>query len=389
MQPTDEHYRQLANYVSQQYAAGIGPHEVAAQLKSGGWPDDAINWVLQGAHLTPVMPQTPPAPAQLAPAPSESSVAQPAPQGQPNQAVLAGSPKRGRLKRGWLILRQGGRIVKADKTLFIYPVLSMVLSLATLLLLLLIVIFTPAHIFLGDSNYNGDSALKPAAYVLFFVFYVLLYAIANFYGAALAAQVLDGFHGKNQGHKTYFAIARSKFGTLFLYAVIQATVGIILDYIAERFKLIGRIVARLLGTAWTLATTFTLPIIITSNDSAPAAIKKSAKLFTSTWGETIAARGSLGIIIFVVNIVLIPLYIGLIVVGAILGSWGIIAAIALIILFDLALGLLSFTITQVTNTGLYYYATTQQIPPSFSPELLQSLLVQKSAKTGLFGRRKK
>lgn len=90
-------------------------------------------------------------------------------------------------------------------------------------------------------------------------------------------------------------IAASKLYTIFGYALIAATVGVILRAIQERSGFIGRLVGGLLGMSWTLATTLVVPVLA-ANDVGPIeAITESSRLFARTWGVNAIGRTGLGV----------------------------------------------------------------------------------------------
>ena len=63
-------------------------------------------------------------------------------------------------------------------------------------------------------------------------------------------------------------IANGRIGTILGYAVISATVGVILRAIQERVGFIGRLIAGLLGAGWAVATFLVVPVIVTSDRGA-------------------------------------------------------------------------------------------------------------------------
>ncbi len=68
---------------------------------------------------------------------------------------------------------------------------------------------------------------------------------------------------------------------------IAATVGLLLRAIEERVGWLGRIVVKLIGVAWALATFLVVPVLVTRDVGPIDAVKESAALLRETWGENL------------------------------------------------------------------------------------------------------
>jgi uncharacterized protein DUF6159 len=365
---------QLAAYVQQQLHAGLQPNEVAGQLRQAGWPDSDIHDVFQKAQAS-IMPTT-----------AVSNATQQTVVNQTNPS----EPSRGRIRTGWLLFKQSIRVLKSDKTLTKYLVASTCYSIV--LLLIFAMIFLLGHHTFSTSTMTAENTthynLTPLGYVLVLIYYVIAYFIVNYYSAGLAANVLDLFKGQKKQYSDYMQVARSKAGTLFAFSLIEATIGMVLRAIAERSKLLGRIIINIVGAAWSIARLFVVPVIITTDDNALKAIKDSTKLLASTWGENIVGRVSLGTIIFLIDLViLLPLSIILLIVGGTVGGGvGVVIAIIIVLLLVLVFSIVASTASSVLNVALFYYAQNKQIPAAFDANLINSF-IHKKQRRGLFGQK--
>ncbi len=138
-------------------------------------------------------------------------------------------------------------------------------------------------------------ALTNSHYLAYFLFYLSEYFVVFFFNTALVGAVMMQLDGERPTFGDGLRIAASKLYTIFGYALIAATVGVVLRAIQERFGLIGRISGGLLGMSWTLATTLVVPVLA-ANDVGPVeAIKESARLFSRTWGEMALGRTGMGL----------------------------------------------------------------------------------------------
>jgi hypothetical protein len=148
---------------------------------------------------------------------------------------------------------------------------------------------------------------------------------------------------------------------------MSATVGLILRLIEDRSEKIGRIVAGLLGAAWTLVSFLVVPILVVENKNPLVALKESTGMLKKTWGERIVGNFSFGLIFFLLAIPAIAL----IVLGFFSGSGAVIAAcIALGVIYLIVLGLVHSALQAIFQAALFLYARDGQVPAGFEADVL-------------------
>src|SRR5947208_11518027 len=91
------------------------------------------------------------------------------------------------------------------------------------------------------------------------------------------------------------SVATSRLGRIVSWTLLSIAVGLVLQLIAERFRLAGEITSRLLGVAWGLATTFVIPVLALEDVGVRDAIRRSASTFKAKWGESVVAQGTVSI----------------------------------------------------------------------------------------------
>src|SRR5207302_7268420 len=111
-------------------------------------------------------------------------------------------------------------------------------------------------------------------------------------------------------------LAWERKGTILQWALVAATVGVILRTLEERLGLIGRLIMRIIGIVWTLACYFVVPVLAFEDLTPIEAVKRSSKLFRDTWGEKVVGGFSLSL----VSMLLMLPGIGLVIVAAYLGG---------------------------------------------------------------------
>src|SRR5690606_8567277 len=98
------------------------------------------------------------------------------------------------------------------------------------------------------------------------------------------------------------SIALDRIGTILGYAALAATVGMLLRAVSERVGFVGRIIAGLVGVGWTLATYLAVPVLVARDVGPIDAVKESAGLFRSTWGEQVVASVGMGWAFFLMGV---------------------------------------------------------------------------------------
>ncbi len=367
----DTQIEQLKSYIRQQVQLGISSNEISEQLKGAGWPNDQI----YNAFLALQQEMMP---AHLAQHHQPATQHTPAASSEQPSVPQANGQKRGRLKMGWLLLKQSFRILNGNRYLLRYLLMTGVWVFAITAAFVIIYVLYEVNS-TGDVYAEGASfASNFVFYVLAFLNYLLIYFFINLYAAGLAANILDIFAGKRRHYNDYMHMAYSKAGPIFVFSLIQATVGMILDYIVERLRFVGWILSWVLGMLWSLGTMFVIPIMMTSQKpSAVRSIGQSMRFFKGTWGENVVAKAGvnvpLGLIsfvsVFVMFILIFPAY-------AVASVWGALFVVVLWFVFIIALSIVGSFANSLINVSLYYYAVHQKVPPSFSAEMLNSVLVK-------------
>lgn len=374
--------KNLKTYIWQQLQSGVQPVEIRQQLLGGGWTVEAVDAAFADISRELSAPQ----PAASLDEEQRPSVT---PQAAATQTLPAEpAVKRGRIKTAWLLLKQSLKLLNHHRELVRYPLMSFAISMVLLILLVIVYIANP-----GEALYTTYQVQEGAGMVtrtqstgvgIFVILaaYIALGFITFLYAAGLSAHVLDLYRGSSKRYADYMALARSKSLQLLLFSTINVTVGLILATIAERFRLLGWIIAKLLGALWSLATAFTVPVIVETDKNAVAAIRHSTSLFIQTWGENVVGRITFnGIVILIYLFIFIPVLVVLsIVMTALAGFVGmILVGILAIVLLIFAI-IVETTAAQILNTALYYYAQYRQIPAAFDPDLLAGVFQQKKSK---------
>jgi len=259
-----------------------------------------------------------------------------------------------RLTNSWELVKASWQVLLADKELMIFPVVAFF---ASLVVLVTFAVPTVLAGVLDSAVTNGDVGVF--SYVVAFLFYAVMYFVTIFFNSALVGAAMIRLEGGDPTVRDGFRIAFSKLGTIFGYAVIAATVGVILRTISERSGTLGRIVVSLVGFVWNIATFLVVPVLVVENVGPLDAVKRSANLLKQTWGEQIAGNLSVGVIFGLITFGVILLGIPLVILAVLSGSVAlVVTAVLLILLLIMLISLVSSTLSGIYTAAVYRYATT-------------------------------
>jgi Family of unknown function (DUF6159) len=267
-------------------------------------------------------------------------------------------------KASWNVLRD-------DKQLAVLPLLSGLSALVVAL-----VFFGPVAL-IADSGAQGSS--KPLAWILGGVGYLAVTYVVVFFNAALVWAADCRMRGEQVTLGEAIRAASERAHVLLPWAVLSATVSLVLRAIEERAGVVGRIVGALVGVAWSLVTFLVLPVLVIEQIGPIDAVKRSAELFKRTWGENMIANAGIGLVAFAVTIVGVVPCALLIAIGGPAAVLGIVVAVAWII----GVQLIAATLTGIFQTALYRFATAGSAPGFDDDQLRQAFRSRRS--NGGFG----
>jgi len=283
----------------------------------------------------------------------------------------------GKFSRSWALVKQSFAILRSDKQLMLFPILSaascifvtgIIATGGTLAILLAIA----AARAVGERWQPNHS---PVFLLAIFLVYVVNYFIMVFFNVALVGVANSRLMGGKWTFRDGIELAWARKGTILQWALVAATVGTILRSLEERLGLLGRIIMRFIGIAWALACYFVVPVLAFEDLTPVNAVKRSAQLFRDTWGEKVVGGFSLGLVFLLLALPGFGIWIAAMVLGGVNGMF---IGLAFLILYLLLLSVMSSAVQGIFNAALYRYACFKQVPPAFSPELITSAWAPKS-----------
>jgi hypothetical protein len=260
----------------------------------------------------------------------------------------------GRISNSFALVKASANVLRLDKELMVFPLMSAIATVLVAASFIAPVFMIGPEIFAegGNGGYAG--------YVFGFAFYVVQYTVIFFFNAALVGAALIRLDGGDPTVSDGLAIASKRMGSILGYAVIAATVGMVLRFIQERTGIIGRIVTGLIGLAWTLTTYLTVPILVTKDIGPIDAVKESAAIFKRTWGEQVVGNFGMGFAVFLMGLswTLVSCALVFFSIGVVGNVPLTVLAVGVTVLGYVLLALFASALNGIYTAALYRYAMT-------------------------------
>jgi len=268
-----------------------------------------------------------------------------------------------RIRNSWELVKASAQVLRADKELIIFPILS------TIGLVLVSIAFIVPIVVSDLINQVTNNVVLSV--VVLFLFYVAQYIVIFFSNSALVAAAMIRLRGGDPTVGDGFRAAFSHLPSILGYALIAATVGMILRWLSER-GVLGEIASRLIGLAWNIATFLVVPILVMEGVGPVEAVKRSAGLLKKTWGEQIVGNLSIGLVFGLLIFVIILLGIGGVALGVNMNSAPVaIAAVAIAVILVLGLSLINSALSGIYSAAVYNYAVTGEPGTYFEQGLVE------------------
>jgi hypothetical protein len=262
-----------------------------------------------------------------------------------------------RIMRSLELVKASWRILMEDKKLLVFPILSGFFT--------LLVIATFILPLKGLDLFTTNSI---TGIVLLFLFYLVSYFVVIFFNVGLISCVHAKLNGKDMTVREGLSAAGRHIGAIFAWAVVAATVGLILHMIEDRAGFLGQIAASIVGGVWSLVTLFVVPVLAFEDKGVFSAMKESLGLFKKTWGESVVGTISITLIFAAIGFVGLLLVLGTLFIG---NTTLFFVALALFIVLVAVLAILASAMQGIFSVALYTYAKTGSAPGIFAPGVVE------------------
>ena len=264
------------------------------------------------------------------------------------------------MKAGWRLAKTVRHSVARDRSIFYYPIISGIVSVAVFILIF-------ASLFIAIPVSSGGNTI-----FLYIAFLFLAYILIAFISTYVLLSMLIAYRAFNSGNPVTI---RNSLGKAWGYrlqalewSVFYSVLIMILRVIESRMRGIGGMVIGVMGSLMiTIATFFAVPSILDNKSGPIRAIEQSVSTIRKNFGETFGGVAYVdlytlkftlsGVVIFIVGLVVLSSILPFIFVASM-----VIAGLILI-----ALGLIfNFTYMNVLKLVLFDYINGRGLPQGFN-----------------------
>lgn len=272
------------------------------------------------------------------------------------------------MSRGWALTKTSFRVLKLDKEILLLPVLSAL----TMLALIVVGVVAVSGLGIATEGTGADWTMWLAIFAL----YVVGYFIVLFFNAAVIECAMIRFNGGDPVVRDGLRKAWSRKGRIFQWAIVAATVGLLLNMLRQAMRnqespvarIVGSIFAWLVEAAWYVVTFFVMPILIYQDVGPIQALKNS-------WGTVKRAGGEGFVGMFAVNglffvgflltagVAFLIAYLGGFTAGAIM------IAVALFVVVAAALSIVQSALQGILVAAAYKYVQDGRMPDALGGDV--------------------
>ncbi len=263
-------------------------------------------------------------------------------------------------------------VLAVDKELAFFPIFS------SIGVVLVVLAFMGVSIGIGALDRIDEGAFGAGDIAVAFAFYFLAYFVIIFFNSALVYAAHERLAGGDPNIRSGLNGALHRIISIFIWAAIAATVGLILQILNRIARdrggitgIIGQIIVALIGAAWTLVTYFVVPLIVIEHRSVGDAFRTSFGLVRRTWGEQVVANFGLGIAAFLGYLIAAGIGALLFLVLSPIGTAGIVTAVLVGAALVAFVAVLFATLDGIYKAALYNYATNGEVPSLFDGDVVR------------------
>jgi hypothetical protein len=189
----------------------------------------------------------------------------------------------GKISRGWRLTQVAWKLIRHDRTMLALAAAGVGCA----------IVFTLLVFYFGGYFSNPQHPGGRFGLIALIAFYPSVF-VSVFFNVALACAASAAFDGCHMSVGEALRIAYGKVNRIALWSLLTAVIGMVISEIANRLPGGAKLAGWLLGAAWGLATIFVVPILAMESTGAIDAVKRSARLVKSRWGEGLSGGVAIG-----------------------------------------------------------------------------------------------
>jgi hypothetical protein len=294
-----------------------------------------------------------------------------------------------KFQRSWALMKSSLSVIGRNKELLVFPIIVFTCTAAIALFFLAPPLLRPTGHPYGSAEHwqaishslftqspdgaHGQIAFTPGAMAyLAFLYFVCMF-IATFCNVAFYHEILAALSGQPVSIGRGLKFAGTRLWSILLWTLFAGLVGLIIKLIEQRMAIVGQIIAKIVGLAWSVAAVFAIPVIVSKEGNANpiSVLRDSAGVLKRTWGEALIGYAGLAFASSLITICSLMVVVGALVLSIAIGNFWIIACVAP--LWLIALFIWSYVAGVASNVyrgALYLYAAEGVIAAPYDQAML-------------------
>ena len=296
-----------------------------------------------------------------------------------------------KFQRSWLLFKSSLLVIARSKQLLVFPIVIFALTIVIALFFIAPVVLQPTghgyaqaehwkavgqRIFsestVAETGATETSLSKGAMIYAAFLYFVSMFC-ATFFNVALYHEILAALGGQSVSISRGLKFASTRLKGILVWALFAGLVGLIIKLLEQKLDFVGRIIARFVGLAWSVASIFVIPILVREEATVNPVnlLRTSAGILKRTWGE--ALIGYVGLAFGNLLVLFASIFIlgGATFASVAMNNYWIIAVTGVFWLLAIfALSYVMSVASQIYKGALYLYAADGTIPEPYNKEML-------------------
>jgi len=266
------------------------------------------------------------------------------------------------------LMKASWQILKKDREILLLPVIS---GICCLSIMAIFIIQALDHNWLKPLAGGATDHQKNIAYWFMFLFYYCNYLVIIFFNSAIIACAVIRMDGGNPTLGDGLQAAVNRFPQIACWALIAATVGILLGMVESGSQRGRSILGAIFGIAWSVISYLAIPLIVVEKSNPLIALERSQDLMRSTWGEQVIGNFSFGLIFTLFALPVLPFMFIL------HKSWGPASFLPFFIctaIYLVGLGIVQSALQTIFNAVMYVFARDGKVPEGFTAGQMKEIM---------------
>jgi len=293
-----------------------------------------------------------------------------------------------KFRRSWFLMRSSLSVIARNKQLLVFPIVVFICTVGIVTFFLAPPLLRPTgHSYTSSEHWQaiGHSLFKstdgnrahviftPGAMVYLGFLYFLSMFIATFCNVAFYHEILLALSGQPVSIMRGLKFAGTRLWSILAWTLFAGLVGLIIKAIEQRTAIVGQIVARIIGIAWSVASVFAIPVMVRKEKNANplSVLRDSAEMLKRTWGEALIGYAGLTFANTIIVLCTMVFLVGAMILSVALSNFWIIGCIVpLWLLFIFAWSYVTAVAGHVYRGALYLYAAEGVIAAPYDQQML-------------------